>query len=147
MAKLSASVDVPLPPEQACSHAADLARYREWLTIHRAWRSKLPDELGQGKGKVAESIVDVKGLPNRVKWTIVHWKPPQSMTLNGAGIGGVKIKLIAKIAPQGDGSAVTLEVHLGGPPLFGPIGMMVAGALKGHVRESLNRFVEVFAPT
>jgi carbon monoxide dehydrogenase subunit G len=144
MAKLSVSVDVPLPPEQAWECASDLSRYKEWLTIHRVWRSKLPETLD--KGTIIESIVEVKGMPNRVKWTIVHFKPPEAMTLNGDGKGGVKIKLIAKIKPKGDASTVTFDVHLGGPALFGPIGMVVAAALKGDIRESLNKFVTVFAP-
>ena len=144
MAKLSVSVDVPLPPEKAWECASDLSRFNEWLTIHRVWRSTLPDTLD--KGTTIESIVEVKGMANRVKWTIVHYKPPQSMTLNGDGRGGVKIKLIARVTPSGDDSTVTLDVHLGGPALFGPIGMVVAGALKGDIRESLNTFVAVFAP-
>jgi carbon monoxide dehydrogenase subunit G len=144
MAKLSVSVDVPLPPEKAWENASDLSRYKEWLTIHRVWRSKLPETLE--KGTELTSIVEVKGMPNRVNWKIVHFKPPEAMTLNGDGKGGVKIKLLAKITPKGDGSTVIFDVHLGGPALFGPIGMVVAGALKGDVRESLNKFVTVFAP-
>ena len=120
MAKLSVSVDVPLPPEQAWECASDLSRYKEWLTIHRVWRSKLPETLE--KGTTIESIVEVKGMANRVKWTIVHYKPPQAMTLNGDGRGGVKIKMIAKVTPKGDESTVTFDIHLGGPALFGPIG-------------------------
>ena len=46
MAKLSVSVDVPLPPEKAWGCASDLSRDKEWLTIHRVWRSKLPENLG-----------------------------------------------------------------------------------------------------
>ncbi|NTY62827.1 type II toxin-antitoxin system Rv0910 family toxin [Mycolicibacterium sphagni] len=148
MAKLSVSVDVPLPPEQAWQHASDLSRYKDWLTIHRVWRSKLPDTLD--KGTVVESIVEVKGMPNRVKWTIVHFKAPEAMTLNGTGVGGVKVKLIGKVRAQdkdANASVVTMDVHLGGPALFGPIGMIVAGALRGDIKESLNRFVTVFAPT
>ena len=144
MAKLSVSVDVPLPPEKAWECASDLSRYKEWLTIHRIWRSKLPETLE--KGAVVESIVEVKGMPNRINWTIVHFKPPEAMTLNGDGRGGVKVKLLAKVKPSGEGSTLTLDVHLGGPALFGPIGMVVAGALKGDIRESLNRFKSVFAP-
>ena len=145
MAKLSVSVDVPLPPEKAWESASDLSRYKEWLTIHRVWRSKLPETLE--KGTVIESIVEVKGMPNRIKWTIVHYKPPEAMTLNGDGVGGVKVKLIGKVKPSADGgSTVTFDVHLGGPALFGPIGMLVAGALKGDIRESLNSFKSVFAP-
>jgi carbon monoxide dehydrogenase subunit G len=144
MAKLSVSVDVPLPPETAWACASDLSRYKEWLTIHRVWRSKLPENLE--KGAVVESIVEVKRMPNRIKWTIVNYKPPQTMTLDGDGRGGVKVKLIGKVKPSGEGSTVTFDVHLGGPALFGPIGMVVAGALKGDIRESLNRFKSVFAP-
>lgn len=147
MAKLSVSVDVPLPPEQAWECAADLSRYNEWLSIHRVWRSPLPKTLE--KGTTVDSIVEVKGMANRVHWTIVNYKPPRTMTLNGDGRGGVKIKMIARITPTGPDdslSVVTFDTHLGGPALFGPIGMVVAGALKGDIRASLNRFVDVFSP-
>ena len=125
MAKLSRSIDVPLPPEEAWKYASDLSRYKEWLTIHRVWRSKVPDVLE--KGTVIESYVEVKGMPNRIRWTIVHYKPPEAMT------------------PKGDGSVVSFNVHLGGPALFGPIGMIVAAALRTDIRESLQNFVTVFA--
>ncbi|OBA81441.1 toxin [Mycobacterium sp. 1164966.3] len=143
MAKLSGSIDVPLPPEQAWKHASDLSRFKDWLTIHRLWRGELPDVLE--KGTVIESYVEVKGMPNRIKWTIVHYKPPEAMTLNGDGVGGVKVKLIAKVQPKDDGSVVSFNVHLGGPALFGPIGMIVAAALRSDIRESLENFVRVFA--
>jgi hypothetical protein len=148
MAKLSVSVDVPLPPEQAWQHASDLSRYKEWLTIHRVWRSTLPETLDKGTG--VESIVEVKGMPNRIRWTIVHFKPPEAMTLNGAGVGGVKVKLIGKVRPHESdtgSSVVTMDVHLGGPALFGPIGMIVAGALRGDIQESLQKFKTVFTPS
>jgi hypothetical protein len=147
MAKVSVSVDVPLSPEEAWQHASDLSRYKEWLTIHRVWRSKLPENLD--KGSVVESIVEVKGMPNRIKWTIVHFKAPEAMTLNGVGTGGVKVKLIGKVSPSSKGGAaasvVTMDVHLGGPALFGPIGMIVAAALRGDIQASLDNFVSVFS--
>lgn len=99
MAKLSGSIDVPLPPEVAWKHASDLSRYKEWLTIHKVWRSTLPDDID--KGTVVESIVEVKGMYNRIKWTVVRYKPPEGMTLNGDGVGGVKVKLMAKVQPSG----------------------------------------------
>jgi carbon monoxide dehydrogenase subunit G len=143
MAKLSVSVDVPLSPEQAWAAASDLSRYKEWLSIHRVWRSKLPETLEKGTELV--SIVEVKGMPNRIKWTIVNYQPPESMTLNGDGKGGVKVKLIGKVKPAEHGSKVQFDVHLGGPALFGPIGMVVAAALKGDIRASLDKFKSVFA--
>jgi len=147
MAKLSVSVDVPLPPQTAWECASDLSRYKEWLTIHRVWRSKLPETLQ--RGTVLDSIVEVKGMANRIRWTIVNSQPPEAMTLEGDGRGGVKVKLIGKVKPAKDdpaGSTVTFDVHLGGPALFGPIGVVVAAALKGDIRDSLNKFKSVFAP-
>ena len=146
MAKLSVSVDVPLSPEQAWDSASDLSRYREWLSIHRVWRSTPPEVIE--KGTMLDSIVEVKGMANRVRWTVVHYRPPEAMTLNGDGKGGVKVKRIGKVRPveaDPNASTVTFDVHLGGPALFGPIGMVVAGALKSDIQESLNRFKAVFA--
>jgi hypothetical protein len=146
MAKVSVSVDVPLSPQQAWQHASDLSRYSEWLTIHRLWRTKPPADLD--KGTVLESIVEVKGMPNRIKWTIVSYCPPESLTLNGIGVGGVKVKLIGKVRPEhgsGAASVLTLDVHLGGPALFGPIGMIVAASLRGDIQASLDRFVALYA--
>lgn len=142
MAKLSGSVDVPLPPEIAWKHASDLSRYKDWLTIHRVWRSRLPADIE--KGTVVESIVEVKGMYNRIRWTVVRYKPPEGMTLNGDGVGGVKVKLMAKIRPAEAGSVVGFDVHLGGPALFGPIGMIVAAALRSDINASLQNFVTVF---
>jgi carbon monoxide dehydrogenase subunit G len=142
MAKLSGSIDVPLPPEVAWKHASDLSRYKDWLTIHKVWRSTLPDDID--KGTVVESIVEVKGMYNRIRWTVVRYKPPEGMTLNGDGVGGVKVKLMAKVRPTDEGSIVGFDVHLGGPALFGPIGMIVAAALRGDINQSLRNFVRVF---
>ncbi len=146
MAKLSVSVDVPLPPDKAWEAASDLSRYKEWLTIHRVWRSTLPDTLE--KGTKLASVVEVKGMLNLVRWTIVNYKPPRSLTLDGDGKGGVKVKLIGKVAPVEEdpaASTVTFDVHLGGPALFGPIGMLVASSLKSDIRDSLDKFKTVFA--
>ncbi|WP_395310055.1 SRPBCC family protein [Mycobacterium sp. AMU20-3851] len=143
MAKLSVSVDVPLSPEQAWNAASDLSRFDEWLSIHRVWRSTLPETLD--KGTKISSIVEVKGMANRVNWTIVNYKPPETMTLNGDGVGGVKVKLIARVKPVAEGATVQLDIHLGGPALFGPIGMIVAGALKSDIKQSLEQFKKVFS--
>ena len=144
MAKLSNSIDVPLSPDEAWAAASDLSRFKEWLSIHRVWRSVLPETLE--KGTKISSVVEVKGMMNRINWTIVNYKPPESLTLNGDGKGGVKVKLLAKIKPTATGSMVVFDVHLGGPALFGPIGMVVAAALRSDIAQSLEQFKAVFAP-
>ncbi|MGQ4599417.1 type II toxin-antitoxin system Rv0910 family toxin [Nocardia sp. R6R-6] len=139
MAKLTVSVDVPISPAQAWSHTSDLAELDKWLTVHEAWRSDLPAELTVGTQLVG--IVSVKGLRNRVTWTVRATEPPHRLRLTGAGKGGTELGLQLLVTPKGAGSEVTVDIELGGAPLFGPIGAGVARAVKGDIQRSLERFI------
>lgn len=144
MAKLKVTVNVPLDPEAAWTHASDLAEYHKWLSIHEGWRSELPDELTVGT--TLESVAVVKGMRNRVRWTIEKYDPPRKLELKGNGKGGVKIGLkLAVGAGKSGGSDISLDIDLGGAPLFGPIGSGVARALKGDIENSMKTFESLYA--
>ncbi|MCM6776310.1 SRPBCC family protein [Nocardia sp. CDC159] len=143
MAKLKVSVDVPISPDQAWSHASNLRELDKWLVMHEAWRGTVPEDLTPGTELVG--IASVKGLRNRVRWTVDTAEPPKRLVLSGKGKGGTKFGLQLSVAPQGDGSKVTVDIDLGGRPLFGPIGATVAHALKGDINRSLERFVELYS--
>ena len=142
MAKLNVSVDVPLSPDLAWSHASNLAELDRWLVMHEAWRGRVPEELTPGTELVG--IASVKGLRNRERWTVRTAAPPRRLVLRGAGKGGAKLGLDLRVAAKGPGSAVTVDIDLGGRPLFGPIGSAVALALRGDIERSLDRFVELY---
>lgn len=142
MAKLKVSVDVPISPDRAWSHAANLRELDQWLIMHEAWRGRVPEELTPGTELVG--IASVKGLRNRVRWTVRTAEPPRRLELTGAGKGGTKLGLDLLVEPKGDGSSVTVDIELGGRPLFGPIGATVARALKGDIERSLDRFIELY---
>jgi uncharacterized protein YndB with AHSA1/START domain len=142
MAKLEVSVDVPISPEQAWAHTSNLHELDTWLTMHEAWRSAVPAELTVGTELVG--VATAKGLRNRVTWTVTAAEPPRRLALRGAGKGGTKFGLELLVAPNGSGSKVTVDIELGGAPLFGPIGSGVARALKGDIERSLKRFVELY---
>ncbi|QCQ89970.1 type II toxin-antitoxin system Rv0910 family toxin [Rhodococcus sp. SGAir0479] len=143
MAKLKVSLDMPMSPEDAWSRASDLAGFEQWLSIHEAWRSELPDELAAGT--TVSSIVTVKGLRNRITWTLQQYEPPRRLVLKGDGKGGVKLGLVLSVVPADAGAAVALDIDLGGAPLFGPIGSGVARALRGDIESSLQKFVALYA--
>ncbi len=143
MAKLKVSLDVPLTPEQTWAHASDLSGYEQWLSIHEAWRGELPEQLAVGT--TLDSIASVKGMRNRVSWKIESYDPPKQLELKGNGKGGVKIGLNMSVKSKGDGSEITIDINLGGAPLFGPIGSGVARALKGDIENSLKTFVKIYA--
>jgi hypothetical protein len=143
VAKLKVSLDVPLTPEQTWAHASDLSGYEQWLSIHEAWRGELPEQLAVGT--TLDSIASVKGMRNRVSWKIESYDPPKQLELKGNGKGGVKIGLNMSVKSKGDGSEITIDINLGGAPLFGPIGSGVARALKGDIENSLKTFVKIYA--
>ncbi|MCC3311811.1 type II toxin-antitoxin system Rv0910 family toxin [Nocardia africana] len=142
MAKLKVSVDVPISPDRAWSHASNLSELDQWLIMHEAWRGRVPDELTPGTELVG--IASVKGLRNRVRWTVRTAEPPRRLVLTGAGKGGTKLGLELLVAPNASGSEVTVDIDLGGRPLFGPIGATVARALRGDIERSLDRFVDLY---
>ncbi|WP_431969688.1 type II toxin-antitoxin system Rv0910 family toxin [Nocardia sp. bgisy134] len=142
MAKLKVSVDVPISPEAAWTHTANLSELDKWLTMHESWRGEVPEQLTVGTELVG--VASVKGLRNRVTWKVKTAEPPRKLVLNGSGKGGTKFSLGLLVAPKGSGSEVTVDIELGGAPLFGPIGAGVARAVKGDIERSLEKFVALY---
>lgn len=138
MAKLKVSEIVSLSPQAAWERAADLSRFDQWLQIHDGWRCELPTELHEGLQLT--SVVSVKGMRNRIDWTMTEYSPIDHITLKGHGKGGTKVDLVLSIAPKGEQATFTLEVDFSGPMLFGLVGSGVARALKGDVQRSLQAF-------
>lgn len=142
MAKVESTLEVPLSPEQTWDLAADLNRLPEWVTVHEAYRGPLPERLEEGV-KVS-SVVKVKGLRNRVDWTLTRFSPHRELVLTGKGAAGTKYKLTVTVAAAPAGSTISLRADLGGAPFFGPIGATLARALKGDIEASLKTFVQLF---
>ncbi|MBD0322330.1 MAG: SRPBCC family protein [Aldersonia sp.] len=140
MAKVKVSGYVPGTPEQAWTDVSNLADLGSWLSLHEAWRSDVPAELTVGTRLVG--VARVKGMRNRVTWTVSKADRPTVLALSGDGKGGTKLGIEVRVTPDGSGSTVDVQIELGGRPLFGPIGSGVARAVKGDVENSLQAFVD-----
>ncbi|MGY4652020.1 type II toxin-antitoxin system Rv0910 family toxin [Mycobacterium sp. URHB0021] len=145
MAKVELSRKLSLRPDDAWAHVSDLSELGDWLTMHQGWRSDLPDELAVGTTIVG--VAGAKGMRNRVTWTIRKYDPPKSIEITGDGVGGTKYKLTMNVAPTDAGSTFTVRIDLGGRPLFGPIGIAAARAVKGDIEKSIERFESLYAPS
>ncbi|CPR08254.1 polyketide cyclase/dehydrase and lipid transport [Mycobacterium bohemicum DSM 44277] len=129
-----------MTPQDMWDRVSDLSDLGDWLVLHEAWRSELPDELTEGVQVVG--VARAKGFRNRVTWTITTWDPPHQVALSGSGKGGAKYAVTLTVRTAEDGSALGLRLELGGRPLFGPVGAAAARAVKGDVQKSLKLFVE-----
>ena len=142
MAKVELSRKLSISPEEAWSHVSDLSSLGDWLTMHQGWRCDLPDELAVGTTLVG--VAGAKGMRNRVTWTIEEYDPPQLMSISGEGLGGTKYALRMTVKPLSKGCEFKVKIDLGGAPLFGPIGMAAARAVKGDIEKSVKKFEELY---
>ncbi|OSC41238.1 type II toxin-antitoxin system Rv0910 family toxin [Mycobacterium decipiens] len=142
MASVEMSADVPMSPQDMWDRVSDLSALGDWLVIHEAWRSEVPEELTEGTQIVG--VARAKGMRNRVTWTVTKWDPPREVVMKGSGKGGTKYGVTLTVRPAADGSALGLRLELGGRALFGPVGSAAARAVKGDVEKSLKQFVELY---
>ena len=142
MAKLELSRELSLAPDEAWSHASNLAELGDWLVMHQGWRGDVPAELTTGTKIVG--VAGAKGLRNRVTWTVREVDPPRLLEMTGDGVGGTKYSLRMTVEPTATGSSFAFKLELGGRPLFGPIGAAAARAVKGDIERSIRRFEELY---
>jgi Polyketide cyclase / dehydrase and lipid transport len=137
------TLDVPMSPQDMWEQVSDLSTLGDWLVMHEAWRSELPDEIAQGTQIIG--VARSKGLRNRVTWTVTTWDPPHEVAMSGSGKGGAKYGVGLTVQPASDGSTLGLRIELGGRALFGPVGAAAARAVRGDVEKSLKQFVALRA--
>jgi hypothetical protein len=137
------TLDVPMSPQDMWEQVSDLSTLGDWLVMHEAWRSELPDEITEGTQIIG--VARSKGLRNRVTWTVTTWDPPHEVAMSGSGKGGAKYGVGLTVRPTNVGSALGLRIELGGRALFGPVGAAAARAVRGDVEKSLQQFVALRA--
>lgn len=143
MAKLTLTRTMPMSPERAWAHASDLSSFGDWLSMHQGWRGDLPAELGVGV--TVTGVAGVKGMRNRVSWTIREYEPPRLLAISGEGVGGTRYALRLEVDPIDDGCRFTVTLDLGGRPLFGLIGATAARLVRGDLERSIARFETLYA--
>ncbi|CAN5406884.1 SRPBCC family protein [soil metagenome] len=142
MAKIELSRTLSISPDEAWEHVSDLSSLGDWLEMHQGWRGELPDELAVGTTIVG--VAGAKGLRNRVTWTVKELDPPKLVGITGEGVGGTKYALKMTVAQLKTGCEFTVKIDLGGRPLFGPIGIAAARAVKGDIERSIKKFEELY---
>lgn len=141
MAEVTVSERVPVERDTAWALMSDLSRLDEWLALHEAWRSEVPRELTVGTELV--SIVSFTGVRNRVAWSVEELRPPELIVLTGDGKGGTKASLRFQATAAGDETEVELHAEFSNPALVGPLGGVMARRLKGELKKSIARLVEL----
>jgi carbon monoxide dehydrogenase subunit G len=141
MASVSVTQALPVAPDAAFAALSDLSNFENWLTIHQSWKSELPTEITVGT-QITE-VVSVMGMANKIEWTVTEANIPTSMTIEGAGMAGVKIKFVMSVAPAETGSEATIDAEFNGTMIVGPIGKAVAKNTQADLEKSLTKLAEL----
>ena len=143
MAAVELTADMPMSPQDMWDHVSDLAELGDWLVMHEAWRSELPDELSEGIEIVG--VARAKGIrkPGDLDDHEVG-SPRMRSRCPGSRARRNKVWRRAHREREGKPGPLGLRLELGGRALFGPVGSAAARAVKGDVEKSLKNFVELY---
>lgn len=139
MAEVSVTQALPVGVEAGYAALADLAGYENWLKIHQSWKSELPAPEDITVGTRITEVVSVMGMANKIEWTVTESNAPKSMTIEGVGMAGVKIKFQMSVAETAEGSDATIDAEFNGTMVVGPIGKAIAKNTTADLEESLAK--------
>ncbi len=138
MASVSVTQALPVDPQTAWDRLTDLSDWENWLTIHQGWKSELPTEVTEGT-RITE-VVSVMGMANKIDWEVTSVDAPSSISIEGTGMAGVKVRFDLAIAPAEGGSTITMGADFTGAMIVGPIGTAVAKNAQADLEASLAKF-------
>ena len=136
MPEVTQSVEIPASPEQVWDVATDLSRYGEWNTSHTDFPGGTP---ATEAGATFVEKITIMGMPGEAKWTIAEAVAPERTVWNGEGPMGITLGTKLELAPNGDGTTVSISVSFDGGPLAGPMGATVAASAQKGAAESLEK--------
>jgi len=136
MPEVSRSAELPAPPERAWEIFSDISRYGEWNETHDGFPDG-PPELATGT--TFREKVTIMGMPGEATWKITDIEPAKRLVMDGDGPMGIKLAMRLELAPENDGTRVTMVSSFDGPPLEGPMGDAVAKAAGDAADASLEK--------
>lgn len=134
MAKCLVTAELNTSTENAWKVLSDLSRFEEWLTIHDAWKSELP-ELAVG-ARVTEQLT-VMGMTNKIDWTVEQYEPPRLLKISGTGMAGAKISFTLSVETAGHGAVASIDAEFTGQMVVGAIGTAIEKSTTAALEQSL----------
>jgi uncharacterized protein YndB with AHSA1/START domain len=132
MSVVTASIEIPAPPEQVWGIVMDPTRLGDWVTIHRKLRNA--DDGPPRVGYRMDQQIHLRGVSVDVRWTLVECVPDTHAVWEGRGPARSRARTEYRLRPAGDGHThfdYRNEFHV---PL-GPLGALAGRALVGGMPE------------
>jgi len=131
MSLVTASIEIPAPPEKVWALVMDPASLGEWVTIHR----KLVHADGGPLrvGYTMDQQIHMRGVSLEVHWKLVECRPCELAIWEGRGPARSHARSEYVLKAEGGGTRFDYRNEFR-PPL-GPVGAIVSRALVGGMPE------------
>lgn len=123
MGHIEATKDVTATPEALWTVVSDPQTWDQWFSIHERWMEEPPAVLSEGSKLVAKIVM--LGMANKMEWTVKAVTAPNTLTLAGTGMAGVKTEFTFDIQPHDRGSRVQVSGDFEGALIKGALGKAV----------------------
>ncbi|MEU2090128.1 type II toxin-antitoxin system Rv0910 family toxin [Nocardia beijingensis] len=124
-------------PEEVWAILCDLPRWSEWLAIHKAWKSDVPNPVTRGVVVTAAAVV--MNMPISIDWTVEDVAEPHSLVMGGTTRAGVKLALAVDLRAESGGTTVAMAANIEGGMIDGPMGGVFKRSLVGALDKSLKK--------
>ena len=140
MGSIEATSTIPLPPEKVWAGITNLDDYGKWMTIHTRWKGDVPAQLS--KGSQYAEVITMMGMANTITWTVEEYEPNKLFKSSGVGMAGVKTTTTIALAPEGEGTKVTLGSEFSGNIIKGPLAKAIEKAGLKDLQASVAKLTE-----
>lgn len=125
-------IEIAAPPERVWRTVMDPNRLADWVTIHRS--VKLRSEDPAKRGAQMDQVLQILGVPFKVRWTLEAVEPPRHAEWHGRGPALSRALISYALTPTTDGGTRFEYINEFHPP-GGPLGGVASRVLIGQVPE------------
>ncbi|MGB3697725.1 MAG: SRPBCC family protein [Gordonia sp. (in: high G+C Gram-positive bacteria)] len=137
MGHIEKTETLSISPDRIWAIISDTSTWSDWFTIHERWMVEPPATLTAGANLTAK--IFMLGMANKIEWVVEEAQQAQSLVLSGTGMAGVKAKFAFTLAPECDGTTVSVAGDFEGSIIKGALGKAVEKDAGKQVQASLDK--------
>jgi uncharacterized protein YndB with AHSA1/START domain len=132
MSAVTTSIEIDAAPETVFSTIMDPNRLADWVTIHRSVKVKSEDPTASGAQM--DQVLQLRGVPFTVHWTLSSVSPPHEAEWNGRGPAGSRALIRYRLSGP-DAGPTTFEYTNDFSTPGGPLGNRASKLVMGGTSE------------
>jgi uncharacterized protein YndB with AHSA1/START domain len=138
MGQLIATREFTASAEDVWALASDPNNFEKWLTLHQKWKDDVPATLE--KGAQMTEVISMMGMPNTITWNVDEYDAPNTLSISGTGMAGVKVAISLSVTPTAAGSRFDLSSSFEGQMIVGALGKAIEKQGAAELETSLDNF-------